>query len=228
MTGAAAALSASYLTSIVAILGIGGTLAAALLTQRMTTKREERKWERDRGQDERRWEKELEREQIRWERERLERREQWNRESEARLLGERAKVYKLVLARIEELSSALSVEFIFLPDAGREELDKKRFQYTSGVHAAQDKLRDEFGIIRLFGSGRVVRLAETLDMAIFSFLHAEQGWDDEEREYDDTRPGILPMPRSLKGIVWQKMADLINGIRRDLGNEAIPEDDGKE
>lgn len=89
---AAASQGGSNLTLIVAILGILGTLAAALVTQWLTGRREERRWQRERQH-----------ESDRWARERQERQEQWQREDLARLHGERLKLYGHLIATATRL-----------------------------------------------------------------------------------------------------------------------------
>lgn len=84
-----------------AIVGITGTLLGALLTQWLTTRREDRKWKREREQERVRWERERRRDDMRWERERAERREQWDREDAARWQRDQLSAYSDLLSAIE-------------------------------------------------------------------------------------------------------------------------------
>ena len=99
--GADSGQGGSNLTLIVAVLGIAGTLAAALMTQWMTTKRDERRL---------RWEQAKEADQ--WQREREERKEQWERENQVRLIQRRTDMYvdvlNLAIAAIAEIDACVS------------------------------------------------------------------------------------------------------------------------
>ncbi len=90
-SGAAAPQSGSNLTLYVAIIGILGTLAAAVIAQWMTGRREKKRWKR-----------ESEQEAIRWEREREERREQWQREDAARLHERRVAAYSELIVTMRD------------------------------------------------------------------------------------------------------------------------------
>jgi hypothetical protein len=90
---AAASQSGSNLTFIVAILGILGTLAATLVTQWLTGRRETVRWQRERDH-----------EALRWERERSERQEQWAREDANRWHGERLTAYSKLLVDADSWS----------------------------------------------------------------------------------------------------------------------------
>ncbi|RQX09427.1 hypothetical protein DDE19_33650 [Micromonospora ureilytica] len=68
---------------LVAALGVTGTLGAAISTQFLTTRREDRRWNVER-----------EREQERWEREREDRAREWQREDELRHRESREETYK--------------------------------------------------------------------------------------------------------------------------------------
>jgi hypothetical protein len=98
MDVAAEAQGGSNLTLLVAVVGILGALAAAVITQWLTTRREEHKWQREREQDDHRWEQELAREEKRAERDRQERADQWKREDSARLYSARLTAYSAVVA----------------------------------------------------------------------------------------------------------------------------------
>ncbi|WP_422751219.1 hypothetical protein [Micromonospora sp. WMMD1219] len=67
---------------LVAALGVIGTLGAAISTQVLTTRREDRRWELERKRD-----------QERWERERDDRAAQWQREDELRHRESREETY---------------------------------------------------------------------------------------------------------------------------------------
>ena len=112
-----------------AIVGIVGTLLGALLTQWLTTRREDRKWKREREQDRVRWERERRRDDMRWERERAERREQWDREDAARWQRDQLAAYSDLLAAIEN----------WLGVASRSgPLDPRRTAITTGAAADLD------------------------------------------------------------------------------------------
>ena len=108
-TAAASAPPVSGSALTLAIVGIAGTLLGALLTQWLTTRREERKWNREREQERVRWERERRRDDIRWERERAERREQWDREDAARWQRDQLSAYSELLAAIENWLSVASM-----------------------------------------------------------------------------------------------------------------------
>ncbi|MGC4848385.1 hypothetical protein ACLQ3F_14195 [Micromonospora sp. DT15] len=74
---------------LVAALGVTGTLGAAISTQFLTTRREDRRWNLER-----------EREQERWERERQDRAAQWQREDELRHREAREETYKQFMQTI--------------------------------------------------------------------------------------------------------------------------------
>jgi len=99
-----------------ATVGIAGTLPGAALTQWLTTRREERKWRREREQDRVRWERERRRDDMRWERERAERREQWEREDAARWHRDQLGAYSELLAAIENWMSAAALSGPLGPD----------------------------------------------------------------------------------------------------------------
>ncbi|MGW5559379.1 hypothetical protein ACWER9_19420 [Micromonospora sp. NPDC003944] len=74
---------------LVAVLGVTGTLGAAISTQFLTTRREDRRWNLER-----------QREQERWERERQDRAAQWQREDELRHRESREETYKQFMQTI--------------------------------------------------------------------------------------------------------------------------------
>ncbi|MEH0930052.1 hypothetical protein [Micromonospora sp. CPCC 205558] len=74
---------------LVAVLGVAGTLGAAISTQFLTTRREDRRWNLER-----------EREQERWERERQDRAAQWQRDDELRHRESREETYKQFMQTI--------------------------------------------------------------------------------------------------------------------------------
>ncbi|MFG1678453.1 hypothetical protein [Micromonospora sp. NPDC049282] len=75
-------MTANWPVMVVALVGVVGTLGAALSTQVLTTRREERRWIRER-----------EAEQERWQRERQDRIGQWQREDDLRHQEARFEIY---------------------------------------------------------------------------------------------------------------------------------------
>lgn len=86
----------AWMVFVTAVLAVVGTLAAAVITQVLSGRREARQWERQKAQDE-----------ARWERERAERREQWEREDHARWHQERHAAYNELLQCMENWDMAV-------------------------------------------------------------------------------------------------------------------------
>lgn len=90
---------------LVALLGVAGTLGAAIFTQAWSTRREHRRWCQEREADERRWQ-----------REREERREQWQREDDLRAHQRRREVYVEFLRAVAKWASVTNTLVVDRPD----------------------------------------------------------------------------------------------------------------
>lgn len=123
---------ALWVPVVSAVVGAGGGLTAAGLTQWYTRRRDD----------------------TRWERERAERREQWHREDAARWLADRRAAYTDLLAALHEHWSAVAAlqgrvpqrpELAALPDLARA-ADRARHAVTlvapAGVAGSADALTD--------------------------------------------------------------------------------------
>jgi len=102
---------------LVALLGVAGTLGAAIFTQVWSTRREDRRWRQEREVDERRWQ-----------RERDDRREQWQREDDLRTQQQRREVYVDFLRSVAKWASVTNTLVVARPDSAGplapEELDR--------------------------------------------------------------------------------------------------------
>ncbi|MFI7158902.1 hypothetical protein [Micromonospora chalcea] len=179
----------------VAALGVLGTLAAAVITQVLSGRREARQWERQR-----------EHERERWDRERDERREQWEREDHARWHQERLALYAELLKRIEEWEGVVS-QVLPVTNPGPVEVpeeDQRRLgEALSAVAVADSKLG-------LFASKETDTAASRFftDAALLHARLSAGGLDDPQRRW---QAGFEQ--RALA----DRKSELLTLIRRDLG-----------
>ncbi|MGN9810803.1 hypothetical protein ACTMSW_15755 [Micromonospora sp. BQ11] len=179
----------------VAALGVLGTLAAAVITQLLSGRREARQWE---------WQRDHERQ--RWDRERDERREQWEREDHARWHQERLPLYTELLARIEEWDE---VVYQVLPrsDPGPATVSEED-QHRLGAALAAVAVADKG--LSLFASKETDQAASRFFMDAM-FCHMRIG------------AGGLHDPEKLKQVRFEvraladRKSELLTSIRRDLG-----------
>ncbi|NYF54797.1 hypothetical protein [Micromonospora purpureochromogenes] len=185
----------AWVVLAVAALGVLGTLAAAVITQVLSGRREARQWERQRAH-----------ERERWERERAERQEQWQREDHARWHQERHAAYAELLHRIEEWDFDV---FQAIPSTGpgpatlTEEEKTKVTVALAEVAQADDKAR-------LFASDDTDEAARGFYMdAVFCLSRLTAGGLDD--------PESLKQMRFDLRALQDKKSKLFALIRRDLG-----------
>ncbi|WP_433342345.1 hypothetical protein [Micromonospora sp. CA-111912] len=118
-------MNQSWPVLLVAVLGVIGTLGAAISTQVLTTRREDRRWNLER-----------EREQARWERERVDRAVQWQREDDARHHESREETYKRFMQVLWTWGrEAASIRSIIEPGHGHLFILDTDKLYQDGVEA---------------------------------------------------------------------------------------------
>ncbi|MEV0153173.1 hypothetical protein AB0H57_05445 [Micromonospora sp. NPDC050686] len=180
---------------VVAALGVLGTLAAAVITQILSGRREARQWERQRAH-----------EQTRWERERDERREQWEREDHSRWHQERLAAYTELLQRIEDWDMAV-LHVLHPVQPGPAALSPDERKSVGEALAA---------ITRADTKARFFASEDTIKAAREYFLQAATcyarldggGLDDPER--------LKPMRLAMRKLDDKKRT-LLEQTRRDLG-----------
>lgn len=180
---------------VVAALGVVGTLAASVIAQILSGRREARQWERQR-----------EHERERWDRERDERREQWEREDHSRWHQERLALYTELLQRIEEWDDVVNQ---VLPITGPgpatvPEEDQHRLSAALGAVGVADRK------LGLFASKDTEHAASRFFVdAMFCLALLCNG------ELDDPEP--LKKVRFALRALKDRESDLVTLIRRDLG-----------
>lgn len=177
----------------VAALGVVGTLAASVITQVLSGRREARQWERQR-----------EHERQRWDRERDERREQWEREDHARWHQERLTLYTELLQRIEEWDDVVNrVLPVTKPGpAIVSEEDQHRLSEALAAVAVADRK------LGLFASKDTDKAASRFFTDAVHFHLQLSGLDDPEH--------LRQVRFELRALADRK-SDLLTLIRRDLG-----------
>ena len=220
----------SNLTLYVAILGILGTLAATLITQWWSSRRDERQWkrqkqlqddrlDREREREEARWEREREQEDARWKRERQERLEQWEREDSARLHQDRLQVYASLLTASEDISRHVSFLSAFTVALEKKRTESNVARVKKCADHIEERVRNTSDLaktIELIGSSnvneQVRKLTNSAFLATMSSLHVEGGnpmSDEMRKQVDD---------------VSEAASSLRRQIRRDIGSGEIADD----
>ncbi|MEV4660156.1 hypothetical protein [Micromonospora sp. NPDC049301] len=181
----------------VAAMGVVGTLAASVIAQVLSGRREARQWERQR-----------EHERERWGREREDRQEQWEREDHARWHAERLALYTELLQRIEEWDHVVNhVLPVVDPPANPSEEDQHRLgDALSAVGEADRKLK-------LFASKETDTAAGRFFMdAMLCYARiCNGGLNDAEQ--------LKPVRFQVRALADRK-SELLTLIRRDLGMPA--------
>ena len=195
---------------VLAIVGILGTLAATIITQWLTSRRENKKREWDREQ-----------EAVRWERERKERQDQWRREDAARLFQERLLRYTELLASVREvLRATRTTQGLMALDnlLKSPEVNQRAHEVNQRAHAQLREpimaLRHNVAAVSIVGSPNVrlhsagiLKVADVLSSSslINPFIEVEPS------EYRET---IRESGESLLELQQQ----LEDSIRRDVGS----------
>lgn len=180
---------------VVAALGVMGTLAAAVITQVLSGRREARQWERQR-----------EHERERWDRERDERREQWQREDHARWHQERLPLYTELLQRIEEWDEVVN-QVLPGTDPGPATVSEEDQHRLSEALA---RVADADRKLGLFTSKETDQAASRFFMdAMFCHIRLSAGGLDASERLKQVRFEV----RALA----DRRSELLTSIRRDLG-----------
>lgn len=90
----------------VAVVGVAGTLGAAVFTQIFSVRREDRRWRQEQTA-----------EAQRWERQQQERRDQWQREDQLRRVAQRQEAYTAFLLAVASWASAA---YLLILDRGEQ------------------------------------------------------------------------------------------------------------
>lgn len=184
---------------VVAIVGIVGTLLAAVITQWLTGRRENRNWSRDQKQ-----------EALRWEREREERKEQWEREDAARWHENRMKTYSSFLSRMRDFLYHASLA---TPGSSPDDNFSLNLEDAAGMTGACDSIRAELASIELLAPMEIqvhswAFYAQSMKLAVT--LHEEAASQRSRREAV-TR--VMPLLTDI-----ERHYDMArSAIRRDLG-----------
>ncbi|WNM37046.1 hypothetical protein RMN56_17800 [Micromonospora halotolerans] len=185
---------------VTAALAVVGTLAAAIITQILSGRRESRQWERQREQ-----------ELARWERERAERQEQWEREDHARWHQERLAAYTDLLQRSEDCRGVMR-SAVFLRKPGSRPISDEK---SKALNEAMANLGLSLTKARLFASEETRRSASKLyQEAAVCWAMADSGEPATEEQLN----GLRSQLRLTDGLA----DDLLQSIRRDLGMKAGP------
>jgi hypothetical protein len=236
-TAAAATQSGSNLTLYVAIIGIIGTLTAALVTQWWSSRRDEKQWERqkklqderfdrEREREEERWQREREQESERWARERQERSEQWNREDAARLYQDRLGAYSQLLTHSQEMLDSAHRVVESIPD--NDESAAEFYGISANTVAEYQENLDRYlsarVSIRLIGSRVVNEMAAKVGLhALRIRVHTRAA---EAREGNDRIPAerykhiaddSIGQALALGGAI----RELEFAIRKDIGSDPL-------
>jgi hypothetical protein len=207
----------TYLPLIIAAIGILGTLAAAVVTQILSSRRDNKQWLRQKQLQDERFDREREQEALRWERERQERAAQWHREDAARLHEQLLNSYSGLYSRISEmLESARSVNS--LPFMSNDNPDASKIIDRSFELA--DELLDAAALIEIIGSNPA-REAITY----FQACHRRHqtrlyyGWRVSDRDPSEFKKWTDDNKRALEEIesAARKVLDV---IRLDVGAES--------
>lgn len=177
---------------VVAVVGVLGTLSAALFTQLWAARRENERWVRELAAEEKRWRREQE-----------ERRQQWQREDRARWLEVRRTIYVEFLLGLQTWSTAVSKA------AGEM---RKDGDIADDTTALLEDLEQKYD--RVYQTLRVIAPKEIIEWA--AGLMLDYGF----KTYDLTS-GRLP-PDGQKGLeddarIRKYQEGLLEGIREDLG-----------
>lgn len=180
---------------VAAALAVIGTLAAAVVTQVLSGRRESRQWKRQQRQ-----------ELARWERERAERQEQWDREDHARWQQERLTSYSELIQQLDRFRTAISIR---LPVDGP---GPKRLDAEWRGEVAQ--LFNHLGLVR--AKARLFTSTETDRICGDAFVRATVCWNAFNGGSLQNEERI----RILRSNLWDlgaRSADLLRAIRRELG-----------
>ncbi|MFC8619740.1 hypothetical protein ACFT9M_25485 [Micromonospora purpureochromogenes] len=185
----------AWLVLVTAALAVVGTLAAAIITQVLSGRRETRQWERQKAQDE-----------ARWDRERIERREQWEREDHARWHQERLAAYSELLQGIEDWDMAISQALPRIPAVVSEEGQRRVSEALAEIARADTRAR-------FFATEETSKAAGAFYIGAFScWLRVEGGGLDDPEHLRDLRFELRRL-HDFKN----KLRTL---LRRDLGISA--------
>jgi hypothetical protein len=161
---------------VIAIVGVGGTLAAAITTQIFSSMRERRQWERQREQDD-----------LRWVRERSERQEQWGREDQARWHRETFAAYSEFMSALEAWED-IALKVKPFPPVGRREVTPEG---RRELDLAQEKIDKALISIEFLAPERIRGAARAVYVQASAFpLHykaKEKDWSDEQIEKEVNR-----------------------------------------
>lgn len=190
----------SWMVLVTAALAVVGTLAAAVITQVLSGRRESHQWERQREQ-----------ELARWERERAERQEQWEREDHARWHQERLAAYTALRQRVDDWMNAVG-RVVPMDGLGPalidEECGKRVTLALAEITRAESKSS-------LFASEETAELSRTL------FDKAAVCWARMYAGGLDTEEGITEFRASFREVNVLSH-ELLESIRRDLGLKTSP------
>jgi hypothetical protein len=186
--------STLWIPLVVAVVGVSGTLSAAVFTQVWAARRENERWVREQTAEEKRWQREQE-----------ERRQQWQREDRARWLEVRRTIYAEFLLGLQTWSTALSKAEGELRENG-----SIADETTSLLQNLEEKYGGVYQSLRIIAPKMIIEWAAglMLDYGLKSF---------------DLTIGKLP-PSGKEGIEDDARTRsyeerLHDGIRKDLGLE---------
>lgn len=184
-----------WVVLVVAAMGVVGTLAAAVIAQVLSGRREARQWERQRAH-----------EQARWDHERADRQEQWQREDHARWHAERLAAYTDLLHKIDDWNLAVA-EVLPHIGPGPATLSEQEQLRVSEALAEVSRADRKLG---LFASEETDKAAGRFFMdAVFCHARLSAGGLDD--------------PEALKQMHFEMMAlqdrksELLANIRQDMG-----------
>ncbi|MCY1145260.1 hypothetical protein OWR29_45285 [Actinoplanes sp. Pm04-4] len=217
LTPATESASSGTNATLIAVVGIVGTLLGVLITQWLTSRREREKWQLERDRDQERWDREAEREEKRWERERQERQEQWHREDAARLHQDRLALYSSLLAaglavRRQVVGCWLEMFQSHPPTIG--DVNKKIAQ-SIGPKAIE--FADILTQARIIGSPAVLQAAETFWKEVSELYAPPKGLLNPPR-VTDVKEAVLNFGGRQEDLK-AKLTALELTVRRDIGSD---------
>lgn len=194
------------------MVGIIGTLLGVLITQWLTSRREDKKWARERTQERIRWQRERKRELEGWQRERVDRQAQWEREDATRRRQELLDLYSGIFVNAEKWSEAVLPERLALITKSYYPPEEQLQTAFHAAHAVELTATTLHLITPIHIDQTVTRLCIT--MSRFHMDHLRGG----PKSSNDSSEASGYSLRNLRDF-YRILNKLRDQIRRDLGTE---------
>jgi hypothetical protein len=193
-----------WLPLAVALVGVGGTLLATILTQMWSRRREDGRWLRER-----------EAEQQRWAKERSERLEQWQREDSVRWLTDRRQIYAEYLALLDEWIYELS-----LADTEVRTRDQLTADARDSLDAVTKAVIRALNLVRIIAPTGIAEKAKSvidpLQAAHAGYVHTDVRWPRSPLRIDDALAEISVLREAMRNDLG------IAAARTELPGQQVP------